>query len=43
MFFLAIGMYLVTFDLKKKKIGAGVNFVEGEPEKHFFFLFLLWP
>ena len=41
MFFLAIGMYLVTFDLIKKKIGAGINFGEGEPEKQL--LFLPWP
>ena len=41
MFYLAIGMYLVTFDLiKKKKIGAGANFGEGGPEKQ---LFLPWP
>ena len=40
MFFLAIGMYLVTFDLTKKKIGAGANFGEGGPEKQ---LFLPWP
>ena len=34
MLFLAIDMYLVTFDLiKKKKIGAGANFGEGRPEK----------
>ena len=41
MFFLTIGMYLVTFDLikkkKKKKIGAGANFGEGGPEKQLFF------
>ena len=36
MFFLTIGMYLVTFDLIKK-IGAGVNFGEGGPEKQLFF------
>ena len=40
MFFLAIGMYLVTFDvIKKKKIGAGANFGEGGHEKHLFFFF----
>ena len=36
MFFLTLGMYLVTFELikkKEKKIGAGVNFGEGGPEK----------
>ena len=42
MFLLAIGMYLVTFDLilkkrKEKKIGAGANFGEGGPEKQLFF------
>ena len=40
MFFLAIGMYLVIFDLikkKKMKIGAGANFGEGGPEKQLFF------
>ena len=41
MFFLTIGMYLVTFDLIKKKIGAGANFGEGGPEKQLFFL--PWP
>ena len=33
MLFLAIGMCLVTFDLIKKKIGAGAKFGEGGPEK----------
>ena len=40
MFSLAIGTYLVTFDLikkKKKKIGAGANLGEGGPEKQLFF------
>ena len=40
MFFLTIGMHLVTFDLikkKEKKIGAGANFGEGGPEKQLFF------
>ena len=44
MFFLAIGMYLVTFDLikkKEKKIGDGVNFGEEGPKKQHFFL--PWP
>ena len=36
-FFLTIGMYLVTFDLIKKKIGAGANFGEEGPEKQLFF------
>ena len=40
MLFLAIGMYLVIFDLikkNKKKIGAGENFGEGGPEKQLFY------
>ena len=43
MFFLTIGMYLVTFDLifKKKKIGAGANSGEGGPEKQLFFTMAL--
>ena len=40
MFFLAIGMYLVTFDLIKK-IGVGANFGEGGPEKQLFFTMAL--
>ena len=37
MLFLAIGWYLVTFDLIFKKIGAGANFGEGGSEKQLFF------
>ena len=33
MLFLAIGMYLVTFE----KVGVGANFGEGGPEKQLFF------
>ena len=32
-FFFVISMYLVTFDLIKKKIGAEANYGEGGPEK----------
>ena len=39
MFFLTIGTYLVTFNLIKKKIGAGANFGEGGPEKQLFFFY----
>ena len=38
MFFLTIGMYLVTFDLIKK-IGAGANFGEGGSEKQLLFFY----
>ena len=43
MFFLAIGMYLVTFDLIKKKIGAGANFGEGLRNSFFFYHGLMEP
>ena len=46
MFFLSIGMSLVTFVLikikNKKKIGAGANFGEGGPEKQLFLTMALW-